>query len=70
MKARLLIHMAGEPGYAPGDLAEGLEAVRLIAAGYAEQVIDEETASQPVTTEKAVKKSTVKVEKPAEDVGE
>lgn len=50
MKARLLIHMAGEPGYAPGDLAEGFEAAR-----YAEQVVKEETASRSPAIEKAVR---------------
>lgn len=55
MEARLLIHMAGEPGYAPGDIAEGFEAARLIAAGYAEQVIEEETASRSPAIEKAVR---------------
>ncbi len=55
MKARLLIHMAGEPGYAPGDLAEGFEAARLIVAGYAEQVVKEETASRSPAIEKAVR---------------
>lgn len=55
MQARLTICMAGDPGYAVGDIAHGLEAARLIAAGFAEQVIERESASLPVTVEKAVR---------------
>ncbi|MCB4861967.1 hypothetical protein K7W03_20455 [Sphingobium sp. PNB] len=57
MKARLLVSMAGNPSVDAGHIVEGDEAVRLIAAGFAEPVETEERATAPLskTTKKAVK---------------
>jgi len=55
MKARLLVALAGDPHREIGDTITGEDAVRLIAAGYAEPV--EERATIALSKEKAVKKA-------------
>jgi len=65
MKARLTVSMAGIDFVRHhGDIVEGENAVRLLAAGFAEPIVEEETASLKPPVEKAVraKKSVTKPE--------
>ncbi|NBB38670.1 hypothetical protein [Sphingobium yanoikuyae] len=57
MKAKLLVALAGDPHREIGDTIDGEDAVRLIAAGYAEPVDDEQRATVALTKERAVKKA-------------
>lgn len=56
MRAKLLVALAGDPHRDIGDTIDGEDAVRLIAAGYAEPVEDEERATVALTKERAIKK--------------
>lgn len=57
MKAKLLVALAGDLHREIGDTIDGEDAVRLIAAGYAEPIEDEERATIALTKEKAVRKA-------------
>jgi hypothetical protein len=63
MKARLTIMLAGHPMRDIGEIVEGPEAARFIAAGFAVPVDDDpETASITPVVEKAVRAKRTKAE--------
>lgn len=55
MRARLNTPFGGQPGMEVGEIVQGPVAVRLIAAGFADRIADEERATIPLSAVKAPK---------------